>query len=678
LRRQWENLLNKSNKLLLLIILFISTLYGLIIKLIVAKSIWLTSDSVVLGRLSLEFWVNKNFLLSGWHFASTAPNIFAEWIPFVLIPQILSDFDPSNLRVISFVIYIMTIAAFSLLIYILNHNLTNCLFFSAIMANLNPESSIAFLSPSVHVGALFFVGIFLIISLKFFNNEQIDFLKYTSVFLILINLMVFSDSIILAWFVIPTALYYFIFFKNKNLKLSLLFILMCISCIAIYIIKTHFISDFINYDPNIIISYNNIIKNISLYISGLSAHIYGDGELSILKCMVIISYLILIYYTIRNFLTDKNAKTVYIYTISVLSAFILLIAYICTSYATALSSPIRYLFFTAISINLLISLCNLKNRLVTSCFIIILLFGMMSNYNYISNGELDVNPNQIEFDLLNYLNSHDLKYGYGDYWDASILTYFSKGNIIIKPVYIPESQLVPFRLHSSEGLFDQKYETNRKFFLLSRADNTILKKHDVDAFVESFKPEKILYFKDFNIYVYSNDILYSIIFPYNFLTNDGVGTKVYDKTIEKRVFYSDKLLNKSGFLVYGPYIILPKGIYDIQYNLKTDNISNASQKIATLDVFSTYTGGGATSGNIVDSRKDLFATDLTSGKYHSFNLTLNVTQDDKTRLIEFRVFQYLVSNLYVEKINVYKLNTSQNYIKPVWQLVCEGNSYGIR
>ena len=499
-----------SPEVLQYIILILIIFYGLIAKLLEAKSIFLNSDSVFLGRLTFDFWVHKNFLLDGWHLASTAPYLFTEWIPFNLIPQIFSDYDPEMLKLMSFIIYIMVIIVFSLLVYMITNNIANSLIFSAMMANINIASSIFYLTSAIHVGALFFTGLFLVFILKFFNTERIKVIKFAPIFVILINLMVFSDSIMLAWFVIPSAIGYYFFLKNKNLRSDILIILICISSMFTYVLKTHFISDFINNDPRIIFSFDNILKNSLLYIGGLSIHIYGDGEPSMPKYLIIASYLILLFFSIRSCFRDKNAEKAYLYSVFGISSFLILIFYICTSYAADLHSAIRYLLFTTLSINLLISLNELKNKLVVLSIIIILSFGIASNYCYISNINLNENPNQNEHDLLNYLKNNNLKYGYGDYWDANILTYLSKSNIIIKPVCIENSQLIPFKLHSPESLFDQSLKTDGKVFLLSRADNVILKKVDVDSFVESAKPLDILHFKNYNIYIYPMDILYLI------------------------------------------------------------------------------------------------------------------------------------------------------------------------
>lgn len=140
-------------------------------------------------------------------------------------------------------------------------------------------------------------------------------------------------------------------------------------------------------------------------------------------------------------------------------------------------------------------------------------------------------------------------------------------------------------------------------------------------------------------------------FVYNnlfFRSQKTTGSLIYDQQIGKYAFYSDKTFNESGHLVYGPYITLPEGKYTIEYILKAENITNASSNIASIDI--SYIKNGE---QRVDSTKDIYANDLIEGKYCSQNLTLSVKEHEDS-VFEFRVFQPLSSDLYVERINIHK------------------------
>jgi uncharacterized membrane protein len=141
-------------------------------------------------------------------------------------------------------------------------------------------------------------------------------------------------------------------------------------------------------------------------------------------------------------------------------------------------------------------------------------------------------------------------------------------------------------------------------------------------------------------------------FVYNnlfFLSQETTGSLIYDEHIGKYVFYSDKDFNKSGYLVYGPFITLPEGNYNIEYILKAENVTDASLKIASIEISSIENGEQK-----IDSSKDIYASDLIEGKYCSQNLTLNVEKYEDSKVFEFRVLQPLYSDLYVERINIHK------------------------
>jgi uncharacterized membrane protein len=138
-----------------------------------------------------------------------------------------------------------------------------------------------------------------------------------------------------------------------------------------------------------------------------------------------------------------------------------------------------------------------------------------------------------------------------------------------------------------------------------------------------------------------------------FKTQENVGHLTKDDSINKYVFYSNKTQNNSGYLVYGPYITLPKGEYEIEYIIKADCATDAHEKIATIDIFSTYIA--KTRVHTTDAQKDLSLNDLIEGEYRSIILNLIIDDYNKNRLIEFRVFQHGVSDLYVYKINVNRI-----------------------
>jgi uncharacterized membrane protein len=143
-----------------------------------------------------------------------------------------------------------------------------------------------------------------------------------------------------------------------------------------------------------------------------------------------------------------------------------------------------------------------------------------------------------------------------------------------------------------------------------------------------------------------DNFIYNNLF---FHSQNTTGSLIYDEKIGKYSFYSDKNFSEPGYLVYGPYITLPEGEYIIEYILKAEDINNASPSIASIDI--SYIKNGE---QRVDSTKDIYSNDLIEGQYCSQNLTLNIENYEDSTLFEFRVFQPLSSDLYVERIIIHK------------------------
>ncbi|MCC7555727.1 MAG: DUF2079 domain-containing protein [Methanoculleus marisnigri] len=136
-----------------------------------------------------------------------------------------------------------------------------------------------------------------------------------------------------------------------------------------------------------------------------------------------------------------------------------------------------------------------------------------------------------------------------------------------------------------------------------------------------------------------------------FKSQPRVGHTHYDDTIGESVFFSSKLTNSAGYLAYGPYIGLPAGNYTIEYIIKAENLTSLEDLIARIDIFSTYVDG-STPAHVIDARRDVYKKDLIEGNFTPISLDVSVDKYNPERLIEFRVFQPLNSDLYVKEINI--------------------------
>jgi len=139
-----------------------------------------------------------------------------------------------------------------------------------------------------------------------------------------------------------------------------------------------------------------------------------------------------------------------------------------------------------------------------------------------------------------------------------------------------------------------------------------------------------------------------------FKSQESVSRVQYDESTTHNIIFSYKTNNKPGFLIFGPYIKLHEGNYTVHYRLKYNNVTNSDKKIASLDIFSSYTNETPIISHI-DEKLDLYASDIPENTYKSINLTINVEKYNENRLFEFRIIQPGNSDLSVENISIEKI-----------------------
>jgi hypothetical protein len=487
-----KDFVKSINNINILLIVFV--VYGLICKLLISLNISLNSDDVDAGMVSLENWRHLNFLLESYYFPSADPFWFSDIIPFHLIPQIISDFNPMAIRIICYIIFLLSILIFSLLIKKISGDTTKALIFAAFIANLYPESVRFYLVPTCHNATIFFVGLSLLLIL----NSNLKLNARFLIFILLINSIVLSDSIFLAWFIIPFILCYILLYKNKSSESNFFIIFTALSVLFTYVYKSYFVEDFIPIAIHVKDLNTIIDANLPLYIEGLATLLLGNAYGIKPLSYIYILFLILLTYHVA---VSYNFKNKYIFLFSIISAFVISIGYVFTDLCINFMTT-RYLMFTALSIYLMISLSYRKDYKIWTLLIIILLsLSSISNYMFVD--KLDYLPNNDELDLINYLTHNNLNYGYADYWDSNIITYLSNEKITVLPVTISYSKLMPFRWLSCEKWFEDGRDQNYSggYFILIRST---LCSEGLEGFAKNASPKSILQFGSYSIYVFND------------------------------------------------------------------------------------------------------------------------------------------------------------------------------
>ncbi|WP_343089342.1 sulfatase-like hydrolase/transferase [Methanocalculus natronophilus] len=160
-----------------------------------------------------------------------------------------------------------------------------------------------------------------------------------------------------------------------------------------------------------------------------------------------------------------------------------------------------------------------------------------------------------------------------------------------------------------------------------------------------YTPGEVIQYQDYTI-------------PYFMILNrfsiqSGVGYRDYDSSINETVFISSRLTNQSGYLIYGPYISLHSGDYTIKYEIKAENVTQPDEPIFTVDIHSAYTDENPPTF-MTDKMRSIYVNEIIEGEYTTIQLNLLIDTYNPNRLIEFRVFQPLNSDLYVKNIDIIK------------------------
>lgn len=160
--------------------------------------------------------------------------------------------------------------------------------------------------------------------------------------------------------------------------------------------------------------------------------------------------------------------------------------------------------------------------------------------------------------LVNYLKGNGLKHGYATFWNAGNNMVLSNFDIEIGGVLLQE-YIVPYRWLSSDISYDPDSYTGESFLMLTDAEAEVFENQI--GFAVLGDPSQILSYDGFKIYVY----------PYNIAENDFYG-RGYSNTemIDTMVTSSEQMRQldgtisiSAGEVVYGPYITLSRGEYQI-------------------------------------------------------------------------------------------------------------------
>ncbi|MCC4767440.1 hypothetical protein FXW07_12640 [Methanosarcina sp. DH1] len=490
-----EDLLMKKLPVIALLVLITE---GLVCKLLVTLHLRLNSDNTNAGLIAMEFWKHHNYLFSGIYLPSLDPYYFTELIPFHLVLQRITNYDPMVLRLTVFIIFIGVLAIFSVLVYkITNKGLIPSLVFAAMLANVNMTAyENVYALALTHTGTLFFTGILLLLVLYLKKASTLQLGLIT----VLIALVVLSDTIVVAWFVLPFLAAYFLVNQGRSRNLNMWVISWTLLAGLVSVIKSMFI-DYLVPNPFAVQNQASIFSNaleifrqLSLYLNTGLYHVLTGGQtpssIDILFTLIFLTALCIAIWNLGH-ATDHIMKS-----FAVIMAISAALMFTGLTFTSLSEGTYRYLGFTAISVFMILSFfTNSKNQLYIFLIAILLISSATANISSVTN--LDSQPNARVNELVDYMESNNITYAYAYYWDAGITTYLANEKVIVRPVIFTDSGFIPYKWNSCVRWYNER---PTEYFVIRNNDS---QSNTPDAFVTAYKPDRVLYCGNYTLYHYS-------------------------------------------------------------------------------------------------------------------------------------------------------------------------------
>jgi hypothetical protein len=509
----------------LVLVFFI--IFGLVTKFFISFFLRLDSDSVGLGLMSMEIGKYHNYFLSGCHLLSTDSLVFTELIPFQLIPQILTNYNPFSLKIMVFILFVLSVLVFAYIVYFITGEIFPALLFAALAMNISHEGYFWLAYPTTHNATILFGGLILLILLYLDRSLEHKTEKKTKTrkkdpsspstipwtFFILLMVLVFisvlSDTLILIWVIIPFIIAYLLIYKRRTNVMNIVVFSLSFIAVLAYIIKTYFIRDWLGDSYGIKSIHDIFLVNIPLFVKaqvmflnhGLFTFIEGNNNLGLIEVISAIIFIVAIGYILKNLWLKWETTTVErkFFTTILISILLIFCSFSISSYAYNITAA-RYMTFTVLALLMLVAVSSTtKDRIFLWLILSLLICSMISTSIYVST--MNLNPNEREYDLIAFLSNHNLSYGYGTYWDSNIITYLSGENVVIRSTYFFPDDIRPTVLNSCD-----RWLANRPSQIFLINDTTLLSEkaqHNFPLLINSDNQSNLLHYRDYEIFPFN-------------------------------------------------------------------------------------------------------------------------------------------------------------------------------
>lgn len=229
-------------------------------------------------------------------------------------------------------------------------------------------------------------------------------------------------------------------------------------------------------------------------------------------------------------------------------------------------------------------------------------------------------------ELIEFLKSNNLQYGYATYWNAGVLTVLGEEKVKVRQVHIHQGKPVPMRHLSSNNWYLPSAWDGKTFLLIHEREKNLVDLGELS--LVGLSPVQRLTFRDFTIFVFDQNIAKfipgwdtSYSTPTTFLPSKSslsqTGQLVQQDSSKSALLVADA--EDFGALHYGPYVQVEAGRYLATFNVVADF---HPEGVVRLDVASS-------------PDQNIFAEATLNESVSSFTLDFTLTE---AQVLEFRVW----------------------------------------
>jgi len=467
--------------------------------------VFINSDTLYQPSLYWDLIENQNSI-SDWSL-NASPNFFPDMFFYFIFMKI----SGGSILVSSFIFALAQILTINLLItLVLKHitkdylklmlivNVIFALFACTRLVTNNFDFLFNFISNSYHLGSF----VMMLIGFNFLVSYLTKRKKITLIYLFLTCMLgIMSDRLFLVNFSVPAVLTYLFFmrvsFTKKTIPLLTVLILSPLfGHILLHQLAATFHFIYIE-KPNSFLNWDNIYPSLELFLTQMAAYMI---DMSAVTIIIVISCISLILYSIRSLMIlfkNRNDKTIKDFAVFFVctSSFAILLSPILAGNYTG-SDTIRYNYHAFILLSASFPLIILEfvpaikkylSQISYAFFAIVVgLTLVLSFANPLPFGNyFNFYPKEAQNADLLYEKT-GLTVGTSEYWDAKLITMFSKHDLLVLPTF---DNLVPydhvtnktwFHVHSKE---DKGLPVEFQFTIL----DTDLRKESIHSKFPNYK-----------------------------------------------------------------------------------------------------------------------------------------------------------------------------------------------